>query len=108
MEIFGDLVNPSFLALSRNGERLYTVHGDCRDISAFRIAQSRVAINKSGANKVPIDAIMTGRDVQVLVRQVTCLTNIVEQDHRAIKRLIRPMLNFKSFRSANSMLAAPN
>ena len=33
------------------------------------------------------------------------LHNIVEQDPRAIKRVTRPMLNFKSFRSAGSMLA---
>ena len=30
-------VNPSFLTLSRNGERLYTVHGDMSDISAFKV-----------------------------------------------------------------------
>jgi putative transposase len=34
------------------------------------------------------------------LRQIKYLNNIVEQDHRAIKRLIRPMLGFKSFRSA--------
>ena len=36
--------------------------------------------------------------------QVKYLNNIVEQDHRAIKRVTRPMLNFKSFRSAKSVL----
>jgi hypothetical protein len=39
------------------------------------------------------------------VRQVKYLNNIVEQDHRAIKRITRPMLNFKSFRSAGCVLA---
>jgi putative transposase len=34
------------------------------------------------------------------IRQVKYLNNIVEQDHRAIKRLVRPMLGFKSFWSA--------
>ena len=38
-------------------------------------------------------------------RQVKYLNNIVERDHRAIKRLTRPMLNFKSFRSAGCVLA---
>jgi len=33
------------------------------------------------------------------------LNNIVEQDHRAVKRVTRPMLNFKSFRCASSVLA---
>ena len=33
------------------------------------------------------------------------LNNVVEQDHRAVKRLVRPMLGFKSFRSAQVTLA---
>ena len=36
---------------------------------------------------------------------VKYLNNIVEQDHRAIKRVNRPMLNFKLFRAAGSVLA---
>jgi putative transposase len=62
-------------------------------------------MDKSGANKAAIDAINAGRDVPILVRQVKYLNNIVEQDHRAIKRLTRPMLNFKSLRTASSVLA---
>ena len=34
------------------------------------------------------------------VRQVKYLNNIVEQDHRFIKRLVRPGLGFKSFHTA--------
>ncbi|BDV36165.1 hypothetical protein SS37A_36950 (plasmid) [Methylocystis iwaonis] len=33
------------------------------------------------------------------------MNNIVEQDHRAIKRVARPALGFKSFRSAAATLA---
>ncbi|MBD8658428.1 IS6 family transposase [Oxalobacteraceae sp. CFBP 13730] len=66
---------------------------------------NKVAMDKSGANKAAMDAINAGRDVPILVRQVKYLNNIVEQGHRAIKRLTRPMLNFKSFRSAGSVLA---
>ena len=62
-------------------------------------------MGRSGANKAAIDAINVGREVPILVRQVKYLTNIVEQNHRAIKRVTRPMLNFKSFRSASSVLA---
>jgi transposase-like protein len=62
-------------------------------------------MDKSGANKAAIDAINAGRAVPILVRQVKYLNNIVEQDHRAIKRVTRPMLNFKSFRAAGSVLA---
>ena len=65
----------------------------------------KVAMDKSGANKAAIDAINAGRDVPIVVRQVKYLNNIVEQDHRAIKRVTRPMLNFKSFRAAHCVLA---
>jgi putative transposase len=65
----------------------------------------KVAMDKSGANKAAIDSINDGRAVPILVRQVKYLNNIVEQDYRAIKRVTRPMHNFKSFRSAGSVLA---
>jgi putative transposase len=65
----------------------------------------KVAMDKSGANKAAIDAINASRTVPIVVRQVKYLNNIVEQDHRAIKRITRPMLNFKSFRAAASVLA---
>ena len=41
----------------------------------------------------------------ILVRQVKYLNNLVEQDHREIKRIAKPMLNFKSFRAARCVLA---
>ncbi|MBD8658507.1 IS6 family transposase [Oxalobacteraceae sp. CFBP 13730] len=66
---------------------------------------NKIATDKSGANRATTNAINAGRDVQILVRQVKYLNNIVEQDHRAIKRLTRAMLNVKSFRSAGSVLA---
>ncbi|WP_205300258.1 lactonase family protein [Pantoea sp. Tr-811] len=37
VQVVGDLVNPSFLALNRAGDRLYTVHGDQSDVSAFAV-----------------------------------------------------------------------
>jgi transposase, IS6 family len=39
------------------------------------------------------------------LRQVKFLNNIVEQDHRRIKRLVRPGLGFKSFTSASQTIA---
>jgi IS6 family transposase len=39
------------------------------------------------------------------LRQVKFLNNIVEQDHRRIKRLVRPGLGFKSFTSATRTIA---
>jgi putative transposase len=65
----------------------------------------KVGMDKSGANKAAIDEINGSRSVPITVRQVKYLNNIVEQDHRAIKRVTKPMLNFKSFQSASSVLA---
>jgi putative transposase len=65
----------------------------------------KIAMDKSGANKAAIDAVNATRNVLIVVRQVKYLNNIVEQDHRAIKRVTRPMLNFKSFHAARAVLA---
>jgi 6-phosphogluconolactonase len=37
VQITGDLVNPSFLALNKAGDRLYAVHGDSEEVSAFTV-----------------------------------------------------------------------
>jgi transposase-like protein len=65
----------------------------------------KVTMDKSGANKAAIDGINDDRDTPIEIRQIKYLNNIVEQDHRAIKRVTKPMLNFKSFRSARNVLA---
>jgi len=56
-------------------------------------------------DRAAIEAINENRNDPLEVRQVKYLNNIVEQDHRAVKRVIRPMLNFKSFHSAKNILA---
>ena len=38
------------------------------------------------------------------IRQIKYLNNIVEQDHRSIKRIVHSMLGFQSFLSANKTL----
>ena len=65
----------------------------------------KVSMDKSGANKAAIDQIIEDKAISVIVRQVKYLNNIVEQDPRAIKRITRPMLGFKSFRAALNVLA---
>ena len=65
----------------------------------------KVTMDKSGANKAAIDEMSAGREIPIVVRQVKYINNVVEQDHRAIKRVTKPMLNFKSFRSAKNVLA---
>jgi transposase-like protein len=54
-----------------------------------------VTMDKSGANLAALQAINAERETPIKVRQVKYLNNIVEQDHRAIKRRTRPMMGFK-------------
>ncbi len=66
----------------------------------------KVAMDKRGVSKAAIDVINAGRDVPILVRQAKYINNIALQGHRAIKRVTRPMLNFKALRAAGSVLAS--
>ena len=65
----------------------------------------KITIDKSGANTAAIESHNAEAKADIEIRQRKYLNNIVEQDHRAIKRLVRPMLGFKSFRSAAVTLA---
>ena len=65
----------------------------------------KITMDKSGANKAAIDEINASREIPMVVRQVKYLNNIVEQDHRVVKRITKPMLGFKSFQSAKNILA---
>jgi putative transposase len=64
-----------------------------------------VTMDKSGANLAALQAINAERETPIKVRQVKYLNNIVEQDHRAIKRRTRPMMGFKDFRCARIILS---
>jgi putative transposase len=64
----------------------------------------KVTIDKSGANKAALDALQEETGHEIEIRQSQYLNNRIEQDHRAIKRIIRPMLGFKSFRTARTTL----
>jgi putative transposase len=65
----------------------------------------KITINKSEANTAEIESHNTETKAAIEMRQSKYLNNIVEQDRRAIKRQTRPMLGFKSFRSAAVTLA---
>ena len=63
-----------------------------------------VTIDKSGANTTGIEDYNAEHDTAIAIRQCKYLNNIVEQGHRAVKRITRPMLGFKSFRCARVIL----
>ena len=65
----------------------------------------KIAIDRSGANTAAIVSIRLDTGLDIAMRQSKYLNNIVEQDHRAIKRVTRPMLGFKTFRCARIIIA---
>jgi hypothetical protein len=64
-----------------------------------------VTIDKSGSNVAALEALNAKRRKPIVVRQIKYLNNIVEQDHRAIKRRTRPMLGYKDFRCTRILLS---
>ena len=76
-------------------ERAINLHG----------VPEKITIDKSGANTAAIESVKADACVEILMRQNKYLNNIVEQDHRSVKRITRPMLGFKSFWSARIIIA---
>ncbi len=64
-----------------------------------------VNIDQSGANQAGLKQYNRDYKKRIRVRQCKYLNNIIEQDHRRIKRLTRPMLGFKNFHAAQRTLA---
>lgn len=107
-------------AVDKHGNTLDFMLSKRRDKAAARLffkrvieqndIPGRVVIDKSGANLAGLRHINIGlkfsrthRPIEIL--RVKYLNNIVEQDHRFIKRITRPTLGFKAFHSALSTLA---
>ena len=63
-----------------------------------------ITIDGSDANEAAIKSYNQEYGTAIAIRQVKYLNNVVEQDHRAIKRVTRPMLEFKSFEAAQCTL----
>jgi len=67
----------------------------------------KVTIDKSGANNAALKSLNTSleKENKIEIRQIKYLNNVVEQDHRFIKKITKPMMGFKSFGSAQATLA---
>src|SRR5512144_2396622 len=65
---------------------------------------AKVTIDQSGANTAALEALIEETEATIEIRPSKYLNNVVEQDHRSIKRIVRPMLGFNSFRSARTTL----
>ena len=67
----------------------------------------KVNIDKSGSNTAALINANKGLPInqQIEIRQNKYLNNLIEQDHRFIKKRTKPMLGFKSFHSAKITIA---
>jgi putative transposase len=64
----------------------------------------KITIDGSAANEAAIKSYNEAHGTAIEIRKVKYLNNIVEQDHRGVKRVTRPMLGFKSFNAAQDTL----
>ena len=66
----------------------------------------KVTIDKSGSNNAALMSINKSLEEKsrIEIRQIKYLNNIVESDHRFIKRIVKPMMGFKAFHSAHATL----
>ena len=104
-----------YRAIDRAGDTVDFLLTAKRDLAAARRFLERaidlhdvpekITIDKSGTNTAAIESVKADTCVDILMRQNKYLNNIVEQDHRGIKRVTRPMLGFKSFWSARIVIA---
>jgi len=60
----------------------------------------KFTIGRSCANNAAVDTYNEDIQTDIELVQFMCIKNIVEQDYRAIKGIVRALMGFKSFRSA--------
>jgi putative transposase len=69
----------------------------------------KVVMDKNGANYVGLENInflllLAGIISFVEILQIKYLNNLIEQDHRFIKKITKPMMGFKAFHSAKATI----
>ena len=59
---------------------------------------------RADVGEATVVSIQADSGLRIEMRQSKYLNNLVEQDHRAVKRITRPMLGFKTFRCARILI----
>ena len=65
----------------------------------------KITIDQSGSNTAAIHRYTRTHKTSMVSRHSQYVNNLVEQDHRAVKRMVRPMLGFKAFWRARGTIA---
>ncbi|KAB2486283.1 IS6 family transposase [Priestia endophytica] len=77
-------------------------------LRSLHVSKPRViTVDKNPAYPIAIEELKNEKEMPlgIQIRQVKYLNNIVEQDHRFIKKRVRSMLGSKSFRTATCILS---
>jgi putative transposase len=61
-----------------------------------------ITIDGSDANEAAINRDHEAHGTDIMIRQVKYLHNMIEQDHRAVKRVTRPLLGFTALAAAHA------
>ena len=66
-----------------------------------------ITVDKNAAYPVAMEPLKADKTIakETELRQSKYLNNVIEQEHRHIKRIVRPMMGFKSFNSARKTLS---
>ena len=65
----------------------------------------KITVDGSEANAAAIRSYNEDHGTAIIIRQVKYRNNVVEQDHRGVKRVTRPMLGVRFFDAAQCTLA---
>jgi transposase-like protein len=112
-----------YRAIDSNGDTVEFWFSERRNLTAAKRFLRKALKRHGRPERIVIDGSQTNREAilacdatsrledrsrrklkPIRIRQSRYLNNRIEQDHRAIKRRIRPMLGFKSIASARAVL----
>ncbi|HDR3891049.1 TPA: IS6 family transposase [Bacillus cereus] len=94
--------------LSKTRDEKAAKHFFKKALQSFHVSKPRViTVDKNPAYPIAIEQLEKEKSIpgRMRLRQQKYLNNIVEQDHRFIKKRIRSMLGFKCFDTAASILS---
>jgi putative transposase len=112
-----------YRAIDSNGDTVEFWFSERRNLAAAKRFLSRALKRHGRPTRIVIDGSQTNREAilscdatsrlqdrsgcrlqPIRIRQSQYLNNLIEQDHRAVRRRVRPMLGFKSADSARVIL----